>query len=229
MIDYCTQYPEWMHIVNLCEYSLTDVGLVMLGTLFWVICYFAVIRGGFKNKFVEMPMFVAAGNIAWEFVWSWFEQTNMGLLYLWGYRVWFFMDILIFYLMLRYGYKQVSNAWLRKYWKPSFILITVFFIFFYYFFAKGGFDTPIGATSAYTLSVGISTLYIALFVQRSNEYHFSWTAAWSRAAGDIIITVFVLSYYQIGILAVMGAYVALLDLVYVYLVWRKKQGKPLTL
>lgn len=227
-MNYCEEYPELMRWVNLCEYSIQDISLVAVGTLFWVICYFAVIRSAWKTKFIEMPMFVAAGNIGWEFIWSFFFITNMGEAFLWGYRIWFIMDLFIFYYMFRYGAKQTNLPWLQKNWKLCFAGVTAFFIAFFYYFAEGGYDTPIGATSAYFLSVGISTLYITLFLAKRKEYVFSWTAAWSRAVGDIIMTIFVLSYYdfpRIGIVAVMGAYVATLDIAYVVLVyrWRKQQ------
>ncbi|MDX1683902.1 MAG: hypothetical protein R3275_01635 [Saprospiraceae bacterium] len=224
--DYCQKYPDLMDYVNLCDYTVSDIGLVLFGTLFWVLCYVAVIRSAWKHRFMEMPMFVAAGNIAWEFVWSFFFFTNMGLVFLWGYRVWFILDLFIFYFVYKYGYKQIRDPWLKKNWKYIFILVTVFFIFFFYFFAKGGYDTVIGATSAYMLSVGISTLYISVFLRNKDEYRFSWTAAWSRACGDIIMSVFVLSYFNIGIIWVMAAYVALLDLYYVYLVYQHKKRNP---
>lgn len=225
--NYCEAYPALIKYINLCDYSLLDVSLVITGTLFWVVCYIAVIRTAFKHKFIEMPMFVGAGNIAWEFIWSFFFFTNMGVVFLWGYRIWFFLDVVIFYLLYKYGHKQVDGTWLRKNYKYIFAFITLFFCFFFHQFADGGYDTKIGATSAYMLSVGISTLYIGLYLRRSKEYTFSWTAAWTRAVGDTIMSVFVLRYYDIGILWVMAAYVILLDMYYVYLVYKDRKNKKL--
>jgi len=70
--ELCEKYPEMMKIINFCDYSVLDITLCGVGTLFWVVCYIAVIKNGFKRKYVEMPMFVGAGNIAWEFIWSFF-------------------------------------------------------------------------------------------------------------------------------------------------------------
>ena len=208
---------------NLVDYTLFDLILVSVGTLFWVVCYVAVIRNGFKMKYAEMPMFVGAGNIAWEFIWSFFEQTNMGVFYLWGYRAWFVLDLFIFFLIFKYGHKQTNIPLLQKYWKYCFVLVTVFFCFFFYYFAQGGYDTPIGATSAFFLSVGISTLYITQLLANKNPNNYSWTAAWTRACGDTIMTIFALHYYNITIIGVMGAYVVSLDLIYVILLYKMRK------
>ena len=222
------KFAPW---INLTDYTVFDVCLVGVGTLFWVICYIAVIKNGFKRKFVEMPMFLAAGNIAWEFVWSFIYKTNMGDFYLWGYRAWFLLDILIFYLVIKYGAKQMKNATLKKYFVPMFIGCTVWFGFFFYVFKGGGYDTDIGATSAYFLSVGISTMYIVLLLTNGDVNNFSWTGAWTRACGDIIMTVFVLHYYNndvagLGVhnlLLVMGIYVGVLDIIYVAMVYKRRK------
>lgn len=223
LLDICSENPGLMKWINLCDYSIVDIALVASGTLFWVICYYVVIRHGFRNKYVEMPMFVAAGNIAWEFVWSFIFKTNMGEAFLWGYRAWFFMDLFIFYLIIKYGAKQTSIDLIKKYWVPIVIGITVFFAFFFYYFTHGGYDTPIGATSAFFLSVGISTLYITLFLSNKQLKNFSFTAGWTRAVGDTIMVIFALKYYDIGIIAVMGAYVVTLDWIYVYLLYKARK------
>ena len=225
----CHQYSEeLLKFFNLCDYSISDLIIVACGTLFWVISYIAVIRHGFKNKFIEMPLYVAAGNIAWEFVWSFLFKTNMGDFYYWGYRAWFFLDLFIFYLILRYGAKQFNIALIKKYIVPITIGITVFFGFFFYYFADGGYDTPIGATSAFFLSVGISTLYIILLLSNKNANNFSLTAGVTRALGDTILTIFAINYTGIAIIAVMGVYVVILDIVYVLLLIRMKRSAKLS-
>lgn len=226
----CHQYsPELLKYFNLCEYTVADLCIVAAGTLFWVISYIAIIRHGFKTKYIEMPVFVAVGNIAWEFVWSFIYKTNMGDFYLWGYRAWFFLDLFIFYLVIKYGAKQFTIELLKKMIVPIVAGLTVFFIFFFYYFVKGGYDTPIGATSAFFLSVGISTLYITLLLSNKDPNNFSFIAGVCRALGDTILTIFAVRYTGIGIIAVMGVYVVLLDFTYVILLWKMKRENNLKL
>lgn len=220
----CHQYSETLlHYFNLCEYSLADLIIVGIGTLCWVISYIAIIRHGFKTKFLEMPVFVAVGNIAWEFIWSFVFKTNMGEFYLWGYRAWFFLDLAILYLVIRYGAKQFNIEVMRSYYKPIVVGLLLFFGFFFYYFVKGGYDTPIGATSAFFLSIGISTLYINLLLLNKNAANFSLTSGIFRAIGDTVLTIFVIKYTGIMLIAVMGAYVIVLDFTYVILLYRMKR------
>ena len=226
----CSQYSETLlNYFNLCDYSLTDLIIVALGTLCWVISYIAIIRHGFKQKFLEMPMYVALGNIAWEFIWSFVFKTNMGEFYLWGYRAWFLLDLVILYLLIRYGSKQLTIQPMKRYFNYIVPPLLLFFVFFFYYFVKGGYDTPIGATSAFFLSVGISTLYINLLLTNKNPANFSFLAGITRAIGDTVLTVFVLKYTGIELIGIMGAYVVILDFTYVILLYRmKKQDKSLT-
>lgn len=220
----CAQYsPELLHFFNLCKYTISDLIFVGIGTLFWVISYIAVIRNGFKRKFIEMPVFVAVGNIAWEFVWSFIYKTDMGDFYLWGYRAWFFLDLFIFYLVIKYGAKQFKWEVLQHHILAIVFGLVAFFGFFFYHFVHGGYDTPIGATSAFFLSVGISTLYITLFLTNKNAKNFSLTAGVTRALGDLVLTIFAIQFYDIGIIKVMGGYVVVLDLLYVVLLIRAKK------
>jgi hypothetical protein len=227
-MDYCHDYPALIKYFNLCEYSIMDLCIVGVGTLMWVVSYIAVIRGGFKNKFIEMPLFVAIGNIAWEFIWSFVYKTNMGDFYLWGYRAWFVLDLFILYLIFKYGAKQFKLPVFKKNVVLMVLGLLAFFGFFFFYFAKGGYDTAIGATSAFFLSVGISTLYIVLLFNNGNARNFSLLAGITRAIGDAVLTIFAIYYTEIGIIAVMGIYVVVLDFTYVGFLWKmKRQNKTI--
>lgn len=226
----CNNYSETLlYYFNLCEYSLTDLVVVGVGTLCWVISYIAIIRHGFKTKFLEMPVYVAIGNIAWEFVWSFIYKTNMGEFYLWGYRAWFFLDLVILFLLIKYGAKQFTIRSMKTYFKPIVVFLLTFFLFFFYYFVKGGYDTPIGAVSAFFLSIGISTLYINLLLTNKNASNFSLTSGVFRAIGDTVLTIFVVKYSGIEMVMVMGSYVVVLDFLYVILLYKmKKKQKDLS-
>ncbi len=223
-MENCHEYSaELLYFFNLCDYSIADLIIVAVGTLFWIVSYIALIRHGFKRKFIEMPLFVGIGNLAWEFIWSFFFKTNMGEFYLWGYRAWFLLDLLILYLIIKYGAKQFTIPLIKKNVKIIVAGLAVFFSFFFFYFAQEGYDTPIGATSAFFLSVGISTLYITLLLSNKNPDNFSLTSGITRALGDTILTIFAIKYTGIIIIAVMGAYVVVLDTVYVILLWKMKR------
>lgn len=170
-----------------------------------------------------MPVFVALGNIAWEFIWSFVFKTNMGEFFLWGYWAWFFLDLYILYLLIKYGAKQFTVTFMKRYYIYIVIGLLAFFGLFFYFFVREGYDTPIGATSAFFLSVGISTLYINLLLRNKKASNFSLTSGIFRAIGDTVLSYFVIKHTGIMLIGVMGTYVIILDFVYVILLYRMKQ------
>ena len=113
-MDWCTKFPQIIDFINLCDYSIWDVGFILSGTLFWIAAYLIIIKNAFKNKYVEMPVVAGAANIAWEFSWSFLIVTNLGKVFAWGIRTWFLIDILILYCLLQWGSKQYRDPYFRK-------------------------------------------------------------------------------------------------------------------
>jgi hypothetical protein len=209
----CTE--QWL---NTCDYTPLELGLVLAGTIFWVIAYYIIIRDGFKYQFVEMPFLAGASNFAWEFVWGFMLVTDMGKLFVWGLRIWFFMDILIFYLLLKYGYKQLRNQALKRYFHPLEITVCLLWIPIFYYMSKEGYDTSMGAISAYMITVVMASLFINLRLSNPPEGIFSPYTGWMRLIGNTSMSVFVfLKYPQIHYLQLLCLAVFLLNIVYVIL------------
>jgi hypothetical protein len=209
----CTE--QWL---NTCDYTPLQLGLVLVGTIFWNIAYYIIIRDGFKYQFVEMPFLAGASNFAWEFVWGFMLVTDMGKLFVWGLRIWFFMDILIFYLLLKYGYKQLRNQALKRYFHPLEITVFILWIPIFYYMAKEGYDTSMGAISAYMITIVMASLFIHLRLSNPQGGIFSPYTGWMRLIGNTFMSVFVfLKYPQIHYLQLLCVAVFMLNVVYVIL------------
>lgn len=204
--------------INFCDYSMAEIVLVLAGTVLWNIGYFIIIRDGLRNKYIEMPYLAGASNIAWEFAWSFLLVTDMGKLFVWGLRIWFFMDVFIFYLLLKYGDKQISNASVKKYFKAILISVCLYWIPIFYYMYTDGYDTSMGATSAYLITVEMGALYIFTFLSRPSGSHFSYLNAWLMFVGNALMSVFVFIHYpNQHFLALLCIAVFILDLIYVLL------------
>jgi hypothetical protein len=220
---------DWGRLVNLQKYTPLELFLFAFGCYLWVVVYGLYVRSIFKKKFIEAPIFAACGNIGWEFTWSFLLYTDMGPLLQWCYRFWFFFDLVIFYGVLRYGWEQVRTEAFRKVLRPLLILIAVFHVAAFYCMGKSGLDTPIGATSAFLLNVYLSGLYIfVLFQQRElgNLDRVSWLIAWLKMIGTGTNTIFVnihTEYANNYFLRFISIAIAVIDCVYIYLVWRLKR------
>jgi hypothetical protein len=211
-------------IINLESYSVVELLLFSVGCYMWVIVYFIYIRNIIKYKFIEMPVFAAASNFAWEFVWGFIPPpTDMGLLIVWAYRIWFFIDIFIFYGVLKYGYKQISTSALIPYLVPLKIITAVAWGFIYYFFKVQGFDTVIGANSAYIAQILISILYVQLILKQKDISMFSYSVAWLKMIGSGLIAIFMFVHYADNhLLHTLCVLSVTLDIAYIIIFIRKR-------
>jgi hypothetical protein len=211
-------------IINLADYTVTQHIFFALGCLLWVFTYIIVIRGIRKNDFIDIPLIAVTANFAWEFLWSFVFITDMGSLYMWGYRIWFFLDCFIVFGLFRDGYKQIGIATLRD--KSKLIIafgIACWVLMLYYYIRN--YDFPVshnGVYSGYIINVMMSALYIPMLLRLGDSQQFSKWAGWLKGVGTLLISVFCVLKYNDGFLLSMCAVTALLDAVYIYLVMRNK-------
>ncbi|MBL4654078.1 MAG: hypothetical protein JKY53_14635 [Flavobacteriales bacterium] len=181
-----------LSIINLQDYTIPEHILFFTGCLGWVIAYVLVIKAIFKEQFIEIPVFALCANFAWEFLWSFVFKTDMGELYVWGYRIWFVLDCVIVYGMFKYGWKQWRDQKLVKHYKflIAFCLVCWFAVLYTYI---GKWDLPIthmGANSGYILNVMMSLMYPILLLKMSTTKGFSYVAGWCKGVGTLLISVF---------------------------------------
>ena len=215
---------------NCVPYTWLELGLFAGGCLMWVVAYAILIRNIRKFKFVEMAAVAACSNFAWEFLWAFRFFTDMGYFLVWTYRAWFFLDIFIFWLMLRYGGGQVETPFLRRHYKAACVLTTLAFGLGYYFFTKEGHDTFIGANSAYIAQMFISSLCLILILKAPSVTLFSFPIGWLRSVGTGMNTIFMLLHYPGNhFLHTLALTSLVLDGFYLWVFWRKRHapvGQP---
>lgn len=215
---------NWNEWINFEKYSDEVLILALCGAVFWVAVYFITIRIIIKEKWVEMPLYVACGNIVWEFLWGFvfYEQIDMGKLFVWSYRVWFLLDIFIFISIYRYGYKQIENAILRQHARKIVPGLTAMWFVILYAFIATGVDVPFGAQSSYILNLGISTLYISLWLRLGATQTFSKGIALCKMIGTAFYTVFfAVEFPQNYFVPAIGLVIFILDMTYTYLLFSR--------
>jgi len=174
---------------NTDKYTISALLWNGTGYFFWFIAYVLLVRNSIKKQFVEMPFFIVAGNLAWEFVWSFIYQTDLGSFYADGVKVCFFLDLFIFFMVLKYGSKQIVDIpFIKKHFVLIMLLLAIMWFLLNYFFVKQGFDTSIGANSGYILNLFISFLCPLLYF-RSTANNFSIAFTLSRFIGTACTSV----------------------------------------
>jgi hypothetical protein len=205
------------------KFTITENILLLIGVLFWVYVYAELIYRSFKDKFVEMPVFIACGNIIWEFLWGFVIYEEMGLILEWGYRLAFVLDAFIFYNVIRYGQKQFSISMSREMYYLLLASITSGWGLLIYTFQINQYDLFTGSNSAYILNLFISCLYPVLYLKMGNQKLFSFGIAWTKWIGTAFFTAFLFLYFpnQPFVLA-LGVLVFLADLLYFVIIWKDR-------
>ena len=180
---------------NCVPYTTMELILFAGGCLLWVVAYGLLIRNMKKDRFCEMAPIAGCSNFAWEFLWAFFFFTDMGWFLRWTYRAWFFLDIFIFWQLLRIGGKAVEAGFLKRHFKAACITAACAFGIMYYFFTKEGHDTLIGANSAYIAQMFISVYCLLMLMKAPTLAGFSWNIGWMRSVGTGMNTVFMLLHY----------------------------------
>ena len=211
-------------LINLRSYSVLEMVLFASGCYIWVVVYILYIRHIMRHRMIGMPVFAAASNIAWELVWGFVPpSSDMGLLVVWGYRIWFLLDLYIFAGVVRLGATQVSIEALRPVHRPVIILVAVAWVVIYYFFKTEGFDTEIGAMSAYVAQSFISVLYLLLLLRHHRLVWASYPIAWLKMLGSGLITVFMFIHYPANhYLQSVAGFCLVIDCIYI-VIYRQRR------
>ncbi|MBN8823478.1 MULTISPECIES: hypothetical protein [unclassified Spirosoma] len=210
-------------MINQHDYTNLELITFGVGCFLWVMVYFFTLRSIRLHRFVEIPIVTIWGNIVWEFLWSWVFVPDMGSLFVWGYRVWFFMDCFIVYGAIRFGYKQISVPLFRQHVGLLTVLgILGWLPLLYYYIAV--YDAPLshmGAYSGYLLNILISALYITQALRLNNWALFSYPAAWCKGVGTLLISIFCFLHFTDPFLLSMCVITAILDGAYIVLFTRQ--------
>ena len=220
---------NWFNTVDIYCVPYTDIQMVLFagGCLMWVVAYGILIHTTVKHKYMEMAAFAAASNFAWEILWSWAFQTDTGQFMVWTYRAWFFLDIYIFYLLLKYGHKQINNPYLRKHFKVWCSASLAGCIIVYYYFIKQGYDMPIGANSAYICQIILSIMCLSLLLNAKTLKGFSFHFAWLRGGGTAANTVFMIMHYPDNhFVHTLGVMAFIID-VWFLIIFKQKENRQL--
>jgi hypothetical protein len=213
-----------MTLLNLHDYTAPQLAFYAVGAYLWVVAYLIYIRNGFKYGVVEMPAFAACGNVGWEFVWALVFTTDLGALCVYAHKAWFFLDLVIFYLVLKHAHKQTDLPLLKRYWTPLCIFLLICSAVFYGTFVQQGLDVGSTIQSAYICQLPISFLYIPLMLRQSSLVGYSVWSGWARTFGTGLIGVFAfLRYPGHWFLLAMAVISTLVDFVYMYLLIARRR------
>lgn len=208
-----------LSILNLTDYTVVQHLFFIIGCVAWVVIYLNVIRRMKQFKYIEIPIMAVCANICWEFIWSFLFKTNMGELYVWGYRIWFFLDCYIVYGLFKYGAKQLAVNTFQKHFNWIVLVLIACWMFMLYFYIKL-YDYPIshmGAYSGYIINLMMSMLFILLYTRTPDKFIFSLSNNWLKFLGNLCISIFCFLKFNDWFLFSVIIVNTLLDMIYLVL------------
>ncbi|MBK8044677.1 MAG: hypothetical protein KBG02_11445 [Haliscomenobacter sp.] len=206
------------------KYTTQQMILYYLGAFSWFSAYILVVRRIIREKFIEFPGFIIAGNVPWELLWGFYFPLDFGGVYLlWLWRCGALLDCFNFYAVLRWGRQEALNPYLRKYHVPVMIGSFVVLGALNYFYTAQGWDLPFGIRSAMIQNVIMSTMCIVM-VLKFPQKQFSKAVGWLKFFGtSVFFNIFIFSVWpEDRFTQALGITCILLDLIHIYLVSTQK-------
>jgi hypothetical protein len=180
-------------------------------------------RNAKKYQYVGIPAMAITCNIAWEFVWSTFFVTNLGMMFEWGIRAWLLFDLLLLYRLWQYGKKQVEDPWLQKNFHLLVVIGIAGFAWLIYGFVHD-FSDPIGAVTGSMANLMMSLMFIGNFLRQPEQKAYSLDIAILKMFGtNFIVIAMFLGGTNPPYLTALGVLIFLTDLVYTLLVWNREK------
>jgi hypothetical protein len=205
-------------LINTVTYTPLQIACFALGGLFWVIAYVAVIRSIRRHGVVEIPAAAVACNMAWETTWGLLYRTDLGTLFVWGYRSWFVLDLFIFGFLFLHGARHLRTEALRSWFRPGLAASYVSWLVLFFLFVRQGFDTATGLTTGFIATLLMSALYVLVELSAIAPEQYSRLVAWSKLLGNGFAAAFcVLVYPDRHFLLVLCAVTFVLDVAYLLL------------
>lgn len=182
-------------LINTVTYTPLQLILFSVGGLFCVVCYICVLRGIWTHGVVEIPAAAVTSNFAWEITWAMLYRTDLGVIFVWGYRTWLVLDVVIFGYLFLYGAKHIKNRALVPWFRPALVAGTVSWVAIFYFFVQQGYDTSTGLVTGYVATMIMSALYLVMELESINPQQYSRLAAWMRLLSNGTVSVFCFVVY----------------------------------
>jgi hypothetical protein len=198
------------------------------GCALWVLAYVFSIRQGFKDRAYGFPLVAICLNFSWEFLASWVHPNPVPL-WLAFNRVWFFVDLIIVYQLLRYGPALQRIPEVRRHF-PLIVAgtLVVGTAGLYTFFLQ--YRDLLAIMGAFMINLVMSVLFVFFYFERRHQggRGLSLGAAWCKMLGTLGTAIechYVLDMAapwlpNLRFLTFLCVSIFLVDSLYVYLVWR---------
>ena len=194
-----------------------DILLVGSGVL-WSITYLLIIRRGFLDRTYGMPLVALCANLSWEFIFSFVfphgplqRPVNV---------VWFSLDLIILYQLLRYGAREFARLSKKHFY--GMVALGFCMAFLAVLFITLEFEDFDGAYSAFGQNLMMSILFLAMLYGRKSLRGQSLSIALTKMGGTALASFaflfFSVSYEESVLLPFFYGSILIFDFIYFVMV-----------
>jgi hypothetical protein len=158
------------------------LGLVDVGTGFWLVLYVVAIVAGFRGRTYAVPLVAIAANFAWELIAAVYRVAPVALWHL-GDILWLGLDAGIVWTLLRYGRSQQQIPEIRRAFYPL-VAFTFVLALVTQLALEQALNDQWGFLDAYLISVMMSILFFFMYFARRMKDDLSYVIAWCKLLGN---------------------------------------------
>lgn len=187
--------------------------------IFWTITYLLIIKQGFRDKALGMPLTALCANISWEFIFSFIHPHGAPQIYV-NY-VWLVFDGIIVFQAIIFGMRDFPKSITIKLFYPYFALILAL-SFFAVLFVTREFKDWDGKYAAFGQNLMMSVLFVTMLFRRNSVLGQSFYIALFKMIGTLLPSVLFFRLFPSSVL-LNFLYVAIFifDLIYLVLIYGK--------
>lgn len=210
-----------------------EMFLTLVSGIGWCIVYEECIRLARKDKVYTMPFWALAMNITWEGIYS-ISELASGLIELQEVvnLIWFFLDIVILAIFLKYGKKEWQNDhpgtqdWTFYVW-TALGIISMFIVQIAFVFEFGVQGHLSAQYAAFIQNLIMSIAFIAMLQKRKSSQGQSMLLAVGKWLGTLAPTITMGILSTNYVVLACGFLCSIYDIVYIVLLYQRRKGSNL--
>jgi hypothetical protein len=207
----------------------------LFGMLLWAVAYVLVVVQGFRMKTYGIPFAAICLNITWEFLSSFVwprGADRVGILVTIDI-IWFSLDLLIAWQLLRYGRAEQLTEGLRRWYYVVFVFGIIVALGTQYAFSVAFVD-QLGLVTSYFVNLVMSILFIFRFWANgrcdTTTYLIAWAKWWGTACVAVMFYFWLKIVDPVWILRspmltnFLAVVIFIIDFIYVGFLWSARRA-----
>ena len=187
--------------------------------LFWTLVYLLIIKRGFQDRALGMPLTALCANLSWEFIFSFIYPHDAPQIYI--NVCWFLFDLLILVQAIKFGVADFTKNLSSRLFYPAFAL-TLILSFGAVLSTTVEFKDWEGKYAAFGQNLMMSVLFVAMLLRRNDITGQSVYIALFKLLGTLLPSIqFYLTYPSAKLLNFLYVAILIYDAIYLILLYKK--------